>query len=155
MPRKPSNAGKTDFSARNVKLVEQYADLESLCNRSYGCQHGITAYIDEMKDLHSAGSRAVTGWAEILDRLTQVRHKRNQLSHGEIPFSQKCASEADIRFLTLFKELLENGRDPLSVLRSQKPYAKGASSISLPRLLAAIFVSLLTVAFAIWALIHL
>ena len=107
------------YTELNAALVEHFGDLERLCNQSYNEHHGVTSYIEDMKANDYRGVRYVPGWTNTLSRLKDVRHKRNQLSHGEVSFSDSWATPEDINFVYYFRQNILNGTDPLSVLRKQ------------------------------------
>ena len=104
---------------RNMLLVERFGDLERLCNQIYADRHGVTIYIDEMRNISMQAAYVVPDWARFLKRLTDVRHKRNKLTHGEVSFSQQWAEESDIEFLEDFREDLLRQRDPLALYRKR------------------------------------
>ena len=107
------------FTKQNVLFVESFGELEQLCNQIYHSHHGVTNYIDDMTARNPRGSICIPGWNDMLKRLKEVRHKRNQLSHGNIPFSLFCATDQDINFVRLFRQNILNRTDPLALLRKR------------------------------------
>lgn len=103
--------------ANNTRLIEEFSQLEKLCNDIYGDKHGVTIYIDEMKSMNLAGARQVAGWRSDLEGLINVRHKRNQLSHGEVSFDEPYATLDDISFISNFKRRILKQTDPLAMLQ--------------------------------------
>ena len=64
------------------------------------------------------GGRArIANWEWDLLRLKEVRHKRNNLSHGEVSFSSPWAEQEDIGFVMEFRDRILNGSDPLAEYR--------------------------------------
>ncbi len=111
----------------NTKLVEEFGNLEQICNRNYNAKHGVTEYINEMESLSASGKRKPEGWYDSLKSLKTIRHKRNKLSHSEVSFSDELATKEDIKFLTNFQESLLNRTDPISLYKnpSKKPQKDG------------------------------
>ncbi len=99
----------------NILLVEYFGDLEQVCNRIYNDTHGVTAYINEMRDLETQGAQSIKGWPEALKRLKEIRHKRNKLSHGEVSFREEWAEKEDIEFLIAFRKKVLNQTDPIAL----------------------------------------
>ena len=97
-------------SKLNEKLVESFGELEKMCNFVFDDIHGVSCYINKLgEETLSKADR------EILKKLKAVRHKRNQLSHGEVLFSDECACEEDIEFLEDFMKSITKGADPLKL----------------------------------------
>ena len=103
------------YTQLNTSLVEKFGEVEKICNQSYNVNHGVTAYIDDMKINAGKGRMNVFDWDIVLKRLIDVRHKRNKLSHGEVPFDTPYATFEDIEFVVDFKRRLLAGSDPLAV----------------------------------------
>ncbi len=108
------------YSEQNIALVERFGDLERLCSQIYGASHGVSSYIDDMIRVSYEGRGGVYGWDRDLQRLKETRHKRNQLSHGEVSFSTCYAEEDDIAFLIDFRNRIMQRTDPLAQLHSRK-----------------------------------
>lgn len=104
----------------NYELIEKFGSLEKICNQIYGEKHGVTAYIDDMTKNDDFGEVYVCGWSDFLQGLKDVRHKRNQLSHGDVPFASNYAQEDDLKFIDNFHELILTQKDPLTVLRKER-----------------------------------
>lgn len=98
----------------NTGLIEAFGELEQLCNQIYGTRHGVTDYINKMKSCGTRGSYYVKNWDKYLSVLIALRHKRNKLSHGEISFQSNWASEKNIQFARLFREMILRQEDPLA-----------------------------------------
>lgn len=108
----------------NMALVEAFGRLEQLCNQRYGGRHGVTDYIEDMKAHCLPGTDSVAHWEDTLQRLKDVRHKRNKLSHGEASFQERWATEADVRFLEAFRQNILRQTDPLALCRKAGPRKK-------------------------------
>lgn len=99
----------------NTRLIEVFGELEQLCNEIYKEKHGITCYIEQMKEYGSNGVYDIPNWEDCFFRLKSVRYKRNRLSHGEIAFHECCAAQEDIHFVVRFKKMILEQKDPLSL----------------------------------------
>ncbi len=98
----------------NAKLVEEFGNLERLCSQIYNEKHGVTCYIEEMERTYSGSSR-IANWEWDLKQLREIRHKRNNLSHGEVSFTSPWATEEDVDFIVKFRERILNCTDPLAL----------------------------------------
>lgn len=105
------------YSKLNQELVEEFGRLEQLCNQIYGENHGVTRYIEDMDNLPSSARYKVDGWDYYYKTLKLVRHKRNNLSHGEVLFNEKYAEPEDIQFISDFYKLILNSKDPISLCK--------------------------------------
>ena len=103
----------------NYELIEKFGSLEKICNQIYSEKHGVTAYIDDMTENNDLGEVYVRGWSDFLQALKDIRHKRNQLSHGDVPFSSNYTQKDDLKFINDFHELILTQNDPLAVLRKE------------------------------------
>lgn len=103
----------------NYELIEKFGSLEKICNQIYGEKHGVTAYIDDMAKNNDFGEVYVRDWSDFLQGLKEVRHKRNQLSHGDVPFSSDYAQKDDLKFIDDFHELILTQNDLLTRLRKE------------------------------------
>ena len=101
----------------NIALVEHFGRLERLCNDMYGTHHGVTEYMEELKTYYGP-------YHTTYQTLPELRHKRNQLSHGNVSFNEPFANKDDVGFLIAFRDDILQGKDPLTIRRrnmSQKP----------------------------------
>ncbi len=103
------------YTDLNAELVEEFGSLERLCDQIYNARHGVTCYINDMESTYG-GSR-IENWNQDLKQLKDIRHKRNNLSHGEVSFSSPWATEEDIDFVVDFRDRIINCNDPLSQYR--------------------------------------
>ncbi len=104
-----------DHIETNTALIEAFGDLERLCNQIYNDKHGVTVYIDQMKEIGPYGRSKVPEWNMHLSRLIEIRHKRNMLSHGEVSFDMPCADWDDVDYAIRFRKMILSGTDPLAV----------------------------------------
>ena len=109
---------------QNMALVEAFGKLEQLCNQIYGGKHGVTDYIDDMTNRSGPHS---PHWGTALHRLTEVRYKRNKLSHGEVSFKTSYATEQDVQFLLAFYQLILRRADPIAQLHKAQAAPKHAA----------------------------
>lgn len=116
------------YTELNATLVECFGDLEQLCNQIYHEHHGVTNYIEDMKAHAYRGVRCVPGWDSMLRQLTEVRHKRNQLSHGKVSFNHSYATSEDISFINDFRQSILSQTDPLATLCRQSQAAKSRNT---------------------------
>lgn len=113
------------YQELNVALVEAFGDLERLCNDIYGEQHGVTCYIKDMENSYGGPSR-VRGWALDLEKLRDVRAKRNKLTHNEVSFSSPYAEQGDIDFIIDFHRRIMDGQDPIALLYKSEGHTEPA-----------------------------
>lgn len=95
---------------------DEYKRLEQLCNDIYRQQHGVSLYIDEMKDAPVRFVREIEDWDYVLRMLHRVRGIRNSMAHDAGVNVDDYDSE-DLDFLWKFHEMILNVQDPLAVLR--------------------------------------
>lgn len=107
------------YSKLNQSLVESFGELEKMCNFVFDDKHGVTCYIDKLDEKTLSKDDR-----EILKKLKSIRHKRNQLSHGDVSFDEECADEEDIEFLEEFMKSITKGSDPLKLYFAKKPSSK-------------------------------
>ncbi len=109
----------SEYTQLNTELVEKFGSLEKLCNEIYCTVHGVTNYIDEMTRCYD-GRIYVSKWDHYIVKLKEIRHKRNQLSHGEVSFSEPYATYEDVAFAMNFRNLILSQKDPLTIYRREK-----------------------------------
>ncbi len=117
------------YTELNTLLVERFGDLERLCNQIYETHHGVTSYINHMESLSFKGSVTVSDWNYNLERLKEVRHKRNKLSHGEVSFNEIWANEDDINFVADFRNGIMNQTDPIALYYKYNKQSKSKGDI--------------------------
>lgn len=108
-----------EYTQLNTELVEKFGRLEKLCNEIYGTVHGVTNYIDEMTRCCD-GRIYVSEWDNYIVKLKEIRHKRNQISHGKVSFSEPYATYEDVAFAENFRNLILIQKDPLTIYRREK-----------------------------------
>lgn len=109
----------SEYTQLNTELVEKFGSLEKLCNEIYCTVHGVTNYIDDMTRCYD-GRIYVSEWDHYIVKLKEIRHKRNQLSHGEVSFSEPYATYEDVAFTENFRNLILIQKDPLTIYRREK-----------------------------------
>ncbi len=108
------------YSELNQAFIEEFANLEKLCNQIYNSKSGVTNYIKEMSELSLDAMLHVENWYLSIKKLKKVRHKRNSLAHGDVSFKEFYAEETDIAFLTSFRKSILSGDDPIALYRQEK-----------------------------------
>ena len=104
-------------------FLDAFKHLEKICNETYGGQHGVTQYIDEMESRSPYAARKVFGWNQDLSGLRRVRHIRNAMVHDSSDFDMDYTME-DVQFLENFYDRVMNRQDPLALLRQQNEAAR-------------------------------
>lgn len=94
------------------KFLDEFKSVEIFLNDAYKTQHGVTTYIDKMRDLQ-IGWDTIPGWKNEFYSLKRVRHIRNFLTH-ERGISE--CEEEDLYYLEDFYERLLNQEDPIAQL---------------------------------------
>lgn len=105
----------TSYRDHNIALLEAFGRLDKLCGECFAQPYGVTLYISEMESLKNTAAPAISDFDSDLQRLKTVRHKRNRLAHGEIPFDLFCAEAADVQFCDRLYQSILQQRDPLSL----------------------------------------
>lgn len=108
----------------NYQFFDEFKRLDKLCREIYGddCKRGVTLYLKDMEDRSYEGSRLVDGWNGDYTRLRQLRDFRNRLAH-DVNIDEECR-QSDIDFITLFRQRILNGTDPLTLLRKEQEKAR-------------------------------
>ena len=102
-----------------MSFNESYKRLEKLCNEIYGDNHGISRYIEEMKNTPS-GSRYVGEWDEDLKQLKHYRWVRNQIAHEPDCTEENMCELSDTQWLDDFHARLMSSNDPLTKYRNAR-----------------------------------
>lgn len=97
------------------EFFEAYKRLEQLCSDMYGCQNGVSKYIEDMKQTSYQERLAIPGWHQSYETLDRLKKVRNQLAHVSGEF-QICTVD-DLRYVNSFYDDIISGRDPLAQLR--------------------------------------
>jgi hypothetical protein len=113
----------------NIEFFEEYTKLDRLCCDMYGCDKGITTYIQDMESNWQEGIKLVKEWRSVYKTLKKYRHIRNKFAHGEYSFHDEgICGEIDVKFLRFFYNVILEGKDPLALYRRmrkeiiKKPY---------------------------------
>lgn len=114
----------------NYDLFEEFKHLDKLCGEIYGEQHGVSHYIDDMKDASGSDYRYIPNWREDLERLIRIRHIRNHLAHTEGAFDEEACTPRDIEWSRDFHRRILNQSDPLALLRQ---YSEAKQRMVKPR----------------------
>ena len=111
-----------------MSFMNSYKRLEKLCSEIYNDHHGVSSYIEEMKNTLT-GSRYVSGWDDDLRQLKHYRWVRNQIAHDPGCTEETMCYPEDVEWLDHFYSRIMSGNDPLTLYRKvQKP-----QTISRPR----------------------
>lgn len=100
----------------NYIFFEEYKHLDKLCAELYQDQHGISHYIDDMKNVSENDCRYIPGWKDDLKRLIRLRHIRNYLAHTEGAFDEEICTQKDIEWSREFHKRILSQSDPLAML---------------------------------------
>lgn len=65
----------------NSAFIEEFKNLEKLCNEIYNVRNGVSSYIDDMQNQPPRAALNVPGWQEDLKTLKRMRGIRNKLSY--------------------------------------------------------------------------
>lgn len=126
------------MNRQNYIFFEEYKHLDKLCGEIYRDQHGVSKYIDDMKNTPENGYRNIPNWKADLEHLIQLRHFRNYLAHAEDAFNEDVCTLKDIEWCKDFYNRILNQSDPLSMLyqnsKAQQQIAKTAKQFQQYRL---------------------
>ena len=102
------------MQACDNEFFEEYKKLGKICSDIYGCNDGVTAYIEEMKEKTDEGQRLVRSWDYDYKTLFHVRKVRNLIAHetSTCPFSD----HEDLLFVKDFYSRILSVQDPLALL---------------------------------------
>lgn len=103
------------MQACDNEFFEEYKKLGKICSDIYGCNDGVTAYIEEMKEKTDDGQSFVRSWNDDFRTLLHVRKVRNLIAHetSAYPFSD----HEDLLFVKDFYSRILSTQDPLTLLR--------------------------------------
>ena len=97
-----------------MSFMDSYKRLEKLCSEVYNDNHGLSSYIDEMKN-NPIGARYVPGWNEDLKRLKHYHRVRNQIVHEPDCTEENMCEPADAQWLNNFHSRIMSTSDPLAL----------------------------------------
>lgn len=96
----------------NNEFYEEFKKLDKLLSEAYGELHGVTAYINDMKELGVVD-------VEDYNKLKKLRHIRNNLAH-EVGYGDiDRVTKEDILYIKNFHKRFLEGKDPLSQVKSK------------------------------------
>lgn len=115
-----------------MRFMDAYKYLEQLCSDMLGDYHGVSAYIDAMRQI-PYGRSYVAGWDSDLQLLSHYRRTRNRIVH-EVGYTEEdlCTPE-DIEWLNNFYDRIMNQTDPLALYRQAMQQRAAASTKKLPQ----------------------
>lgn len=114
-----------------MEFIDSYKRLEKLCSEMYGDNHGLTAYIDEMKKIPN-GELYVHGWDEDLKQLKHYRWIRNQISHEPGCSEENMCKSGDAAWLEGFYSRILGGTDPLTRYRKATTAKRAVNTYAKP-----------------------
>ena len=97
-------------------FMSSYKQLERLLNDMYADQHGVTAYIEEMKNTPN-GDVFVQGFNDDLKQLKHYRWIRNQIVHDPDCTEESMCKKEDADWINGFYYRVINRTDPLALYR--------------------------------------
>lgn len=97
-------------------FLDSYKRLEKLCNEIYGGNRGVSAYIEDMKNLTFA-QRYVVDWNNDLEQLKHYRWVRNQIAHDPNCTEENMCKHDDAQWIDIFHNRLMTQTDPLAMYR--------------------------------------
>lgn len=102
-------------------FIKKYKLLDKLCKEMYMSDKGVTSYIDDMKSVPFADSKIIVGWRDDLNKLIELRGKRNKWAHDDdvVNFSR-----SDCTWIEDFHKRVLKGNDPLALLRKHQKKTK-------------------------------
>ncbi len=106
----------------NYAFFEEFKRLDQLCGDLLQTSHGVTAYIDTMKQTQTATRQRADTWERDLKQLIRLRKLRNYLAH-QGSFSEKLCTREDVAWLLDFRKRILRRKDPLILSRQQKKTA--------------------------------
>ena len=100
----------------NSEFLNEFKKLDKLLSEVYGELHGVTAYIEEMKN---SDGFYISGWNEDFKRLKTLRNIRNKLVH-EVDYDEiDRVTKDDIEYIKDFYKCILKNTDPLAQLRKK------------------------------------
>ena len=96
----------------NERFMNKFIELEKICNDIFGCQSGVTEYINQL-EVRSDCKMKNSPWYNFYLKLCVCREKRNAWVHLN---DYADISETDIEFLDKLYQDILNRRDPLCKL---------------------------------------
>lgn len=100
----------------NYVFFEEFKHLDKLCGELYGDPHGVSKYINDMKNMPQNDCWNIPNWKTDLELLIRLRHIRNNLAHTEGAFHEEMCTQKDIDWVRDFHRRILNQSDPLAML---------------------------------------
>ena len=111
------------MSYLNYEFFDEFKALDNLCRDIYGestaNKLGVTLYLEDMDRNVYRGAFGVAGWKSDYSRLKSARNLRNELAHSRNSMTVDICSQADIDFVSSFRERILNQTDPIAMLIKQ------------------------------------
>ena len=115
--------GEAPMGYLNYEFFDEFKALDNLCRDIYGestaNKLGVTLYLEDMDRNAYRGAFRVAGWKSDYSRLKSARNLRNELAHSRNSLTVDICSQADIDFVSSFRERILNQTDPLAMLCKQ------------------------------------
>jgi len=108
-------------------FLDQFKRLEYLCNQRFGCEHGVSAYIEKMEEKDEEGRKYIENWENNYKVLKHSRWLRNKIVHEE---GDVEIEKTDIKNLKFFIGQFNKMRDPLVVLTDRKEKTRKGNALT-------------------------
>ncbi len=100
----------------NGAFLEEFKRIDKLCREIYRSEKGVTSYIENMTRISPYESKNIPNWNIDLQRLKELRHLRNRLSHEIGTLDLNMCSQHDIDWIKIFYNRILNQSDPIALL---------------------------------------
>ncbi|MCF0111906.1 MAG: hypothetical protein HUJ58_08385, partial [Erysipelotrichaceae bacterium] len=97
-----------------MSFLEEYRNLEMLCNQLYESDNGINDYIKNMKQCKKA-KKLIPDWIDDLEALEDYRDIGKKVIKKKGVNEEKYADEEDIEWVVSFTKRILTKNDPISV----------------------------------------
>ena len=124
------------------QFLESYKKAESLCNKRFSAQYGVSEYLSRMESA-APEKRRIAGWDDTYKTLKHLRSIRTKIAHET---GDSGCEKNDCLDLKNFYRSLTRKRDPLSRLER----AQGRRSIGRWFLLLFVLALFALLAFLAW-----
>lgn len=104
----------------NIQFLEEFKHLDKLCRELYQSGNGVTAYIDDMKQVSVMESQYIDNWNRDLQRLTVYRNLRNRLTHECDTLTTDLCDQSDIAWISAFFDRILQRTDPMALLECHR-----------------------------------
>lgn len=114
----------------SIIFFDEYKKLDKLCSEMHGKNSGgVTCYLNDMMVAPVMQRNRIPEWNQTYVRLRELRHIRNQMTHGEGSFEDYPCSEEDVLWLFEFRSKIMHISDPLAVYRRQTEESMHATRV--------------------------